>query len=162
MLTSNAELEKSDLIRPLSYEALEYFAGNQIPLSSRDNNALKCRFVRLGEAIMIGATIHFGPPDASLTGDRKTILRADLLDELLHNKKGEVATTLLSSEPLREHLKLHDAGFAIISATVNVPVALEITDDRVAFERADAASRQRTVEIAQQLVGANVMVIKLT
>ncbi|MCA9326889.1 hypothetical protein KC976_04855, partial [Candidatus Saccharibacteria bacterium] len=60
MLKSNMDLVLDDLVRPLSLEALEYFASGEIPLAREFDSTMEPKFIRLGGIMMIGATISFG------------------------------------------------------------------------------------------------------
>jgi hypothetical protein len=161
MLSSNATLEKSDLIRPLSFEALEYFASGLIPVSDRDTNTLRCKFIRLGEIIMVGTTIRFGGIDW-ITGEPNLIKHVDLVNELNRSKELYVpALALLKTEPQLEGDTLHDAGKAVIMADETTPIELGIIGASFDFGRADETGRQRTLKIAQQLVGSNIRVFAL-
>lgn len=159
MLSSNARLTKADLIRPLSPEALEYFASGVIPVSERDKNTLKCKFIRLGETVMIGAAIHYGTNNWT-SGEPKFVKHVDLLDELQRTEAlYKPASARLQDEPTLGRLPLHDAGMAVILAINAKPIELSVIGSSYDYGRADDNGRQRTVEVAQALVGSETMVI---
>ncbi len=161
MLTNNESLDYADLIRPLSLEALEYFASGDIPVAVSYDSPLRCKFIRYGEAMIIGAAIDFGKPD--YRGRQASILHVNLFEILLMNDEafGE-AQTAAEAEPFstggRHEGIFNDGGYATIGTDGTSPVSLVLRRDSYDFGRADEQGRLHSVEIAQQLVGDSITV----
>lgn len=161
MLTSNESLEYTDLIRPLSLEALEYFASGNIPVAVSYDSPLRCKFIRYGEAMMIGSVIDFGKPD--YRGRQASILHVNLFEMLQMNDEAfSAAQAVAEAEPFstggRYEGIFNDGGYIRIGKNDSTPTSLVLYRDSFDFGRADAAGRQRSVEIAQQLVGNTITV----
>lgn len=161
MLKTNEELLVEDLIRPLSLEALEYFASGAIPVAKSYESPLHCKFIRLGGAVMLGSAIDFGKE--SWSGQKSSILHRHLLDHLEVDEEAyAIAKAAADKEPFaaggRYKAVFNDGGYAYIRATDTVPSELVLTGASYDFGRADEAGRQRSVEVAQKLVGDTVLV----
>ena len=159
MLTSNEALCPSDLIRPLDLTALEYFASGTIPLANSYETVLRGKFIRIGEVIIIGSTIKYGRPD--MAGRSEFLKHWELLEHLQDYEEELYAKA--QGPPVGDQLEggeLSDAGFTLIAVTNSiVPIQLNIDGESRDYGRADAAGRQRTIEIAQGLVGNTVTVV---
>lgn len=161
MLTSNETLEYTDLIRPLSLDALKYFASGEIPVAVDYESPLRCKFIRYGEAMIIGATIDFGKTNSR--GKKRSILHADLFEEIrMDEELFNAARSAAEAEPVTtggSHQGIfNDGGYATIGVDGRTPVTLMLHRDSFDFGRADAAGRQRSLEFAQQLVGDTITV----
>lgn len=155
MLTTNEALTPSDLIRPLSLEALNYFASGAIPLSDNDKNCAIGKFVRVGGLMIIGTTIDYGEPD--YRGRRNSLFHRELLGYIKEHPELEELKGNLTDLTTRGIIS--DAGSTIIRHDQDLsPTALGIGGYSVDFGEADPAGRQRTIEIAQKLVGDTVTV----
>lgn len=161
MLTSNETLEYTDLIRPLSLDALKYFASGEIPVAVDYESPLRCKFIRYGEAMMIGAAIEFGTPN--FQGRKSSILHVNLFEILtMDAEMFDAAHTAADAEPFstggRYEGIFNDGGYVTIGTEGTTPTSLVLRGDSYDFGRADAAGRQRSVEVAQQLVGDTITV----
>lgn len=161
MLTSNESLDYADLIRPLSLGALEYFASGSIPVARSYGSPLRCKFIRYGEAMMIGAAIDFGTPN--YRGRKPSVLHVNLFETLrMDEEMFDAAHEAGAAEPYTTGGSYEgifsDGGYATISAEGIKPVSLVLSGDSFHFGRADADGRQRSVEVAQQLVGDTITV----
>lgn len=159
IMVSNETLTPADLIRPLSPEALEYFANGSIPVLDHEL-PLNGKFIRLGEIILVGTTIHYGRLDSM--GRRPSLLHRDMLDYLLENDEA-LGLPLVDpgSEPQIEGV-LHDAGTTRIRVDEDShPVSLLLSRESFEFGRAGLGGRKRTAEIAQKLVGDKVEVLSI-
>jgi len=162
MLRSNAELELSDLIRPLSLEALEYFASGVIPSAEGKSyqRPTSGKFIRIGGVMLIGTTMDYGLPGGGEDGERKFLLHINMLQHLRHNET-ELFATVRDLE-LDNHIckgVMSDAGSSFIRVDADEkPYELILGSNSYDFGRADEAGRAQTIEIAQQLVGPAVHV----
>lgn len=154
---TNKQLDITDLARPLSLEAVVFFASDELPKAKEHDTARFGKFVRLGEAMVIGATMSHGTPDHR--GDLSTVFHWQLIrflhdDPELHQR----AEATYNDEP---HLRggLTDAGRTFIKVDeTGAPVELSLGGNSFDFGRADAAGREKTLQVAQALVGDTVRV----
>lgn len=156
MLSSNESLVHEDLIRPLSLEALQYFASGVIPVAESYETSLFCKFIRLGDAMMLGAAIDFGEED--WRGKKRSIQHVNLLEFLeLDGETYAIAGAAAASEPFTRGGRypgvFSDGGFATIRANGSTPTKLVLGGESYDYGRADEAGRQRSGEVAQLLVG---------
>ncbi|MBP7807263.1 hypothetical protein KA047_02090 [Candidatus Saccharibacteria bacterium] len=161
MLKSNESLDYTDLIRPLSLEAVEYFASGDIPLAASYDSPLLCKFIRYGEVMMIGTAIDFGKPD--YRGRRACILHINLFETLQMNDEAfSAAQAVAEAEPFSTGGTyigvFNDGGYAEIGTDGTSPVSLILRRDSYDFGRADEQGRLRSIEVAQQLVGDTIAV----
>lgn len=161
MLTNNESLDYTDLIRPLSLEALEYFASGDIPVAVLYDSPLQCKFIRYGETMMIGAAIDFGASD--YRGRQASILHVNLFEILqMDDEAFSAAQAVAEAEPFstggRYEGVFNDGGYVRIGTNDSTPISLVLYRDSFHFGRADEQGRLRSVEVAQQLVGDTIAV----
>ncbi len=158
------KVESTDLIRVVSPESLQYFASIEL---SNDwepgESALRCKFVRLGEVIVLGATIDYGKE--SWDGRRNSLVHLDLMWHALTGRLGDdVKRQIEETAPedgkyLKDKWPVTDAGRSWISINASKwPTGLDLYADSYDLGRGDDNARQRTVEIAQGVLGPVIQV----
>lgn len=160
MLTSNETLELNDLIRPLNLEAIQYFASGEIPTRSGGQNTLSGKFVRIGNLMCFGTSIRFGRPDRFK--QLNFIRHYNLLDEVALTERELLvkATEEAFKEPTLHGGGMNDAGQTLIVVDSDLrPCGLEISGESLDYGRNTDAVRERTIEIAQALVGPSIAVV---
>jgi hypothetical protein len=158
MPNPNERLTAADLIRPLSAEALIYFASGEVPVANRDIDALSGKFIRVGGVMLIGADIKFGMPDEY--GEPSTLSSPDLVAHLLGDETGlyDSATDTYHGRPLPGSI-VHDAGLTrIIVNSEQRPVELQIFGRSSQYGSASPEGRERTQIVAQANVGQEIAV----
>lgn len=149
-----------DLVQELSPDALRYYS--EMVLSDEwapHDNALRGKFVRLGEIILIGAAIEYGPADHY--GDRRHIKHIDMLWHGMRGMGQGVQDRICETAPkegnyLNRKWPLVDAGRSRIQIDcAGQPRGLVLDDRSFDYGRPDPTARQRTGEIAQLVLGAN-------
>jgi hypothetical protein len=154
---TNEQLDMTDLARPLSLEAIQFFASDVLPKAKKFDSSRRGKFVRIGGAMVIGTTMDYGTRD--YLGDLQFIKHWQL-GELLRTipDLDELARATIDDEP-QIGGGLTDAGASLVTIRDGVPVQLELYGSSYDFGWADEAGRARTIEIAQALVGDTISVI---
>ena len=158
MPLQNESLTIADLVRPLSLEAIQYFASNDIPVVKEHDTSRYGKFIRIGEVMLIGSIIDYGKPNGH--GTYKDIKHVDILTyliehapELYREARKTPANELTPKNPLS------DAGYTWIGVDAdNNPTSLRLSQDSYDYGRAKEAGRQASIEIAQKLVGDSIVV----
>ncbi|HSW78634.1 MAG TPA: hypothetical protein VLF88_01270 [Candidatus Babeliales bacterium] len=158
------EVRLGDLVRVLSPEGLDYFAQTKLSAEWPPyKNLLDGKFVRLGEVILLGADIDFGP-------DHFRFGRTHLQHEALlwHGFRGmgeDLQQRIKRTAPkddtyLEDRWPLVDAGHSeIVLSPEARPIGLELTGSSHDYGRPDEATRQKTGELAQMVLGQNISVV---
>jgi hypothetical protein len=153
------KVEVSDLVRELSPDAIRYFAEMELSDEwSTDETALSGKFVRLGEIILLGTTIEFGPV---YRGHRNSLIHMNMLGHGFNGMGEDIVERIKAGAPEdAEYLKgrwpLVDAGGSIIRTYKDgQPVNLSLYGNSYDFGRGTEQVRQRTGEIAQSVLGTD-------
>lgn len=158
-------VQRDDLIRELSPEAVEYFTsirlGDDWDRVDRVYDSLK--FVRLGvgEAakIVLGAAIKYGPEEhIGNRVTRKSVRHRDLLDftleQMSQDEMDAIRSTVNGRAILREDRSglLLDAGRLMILSDGPEPPDVLLYEKSLDFDRADPAGREETCALVQTLL----------
>lgn len=155
-LLSNLTLEADDLIRPLSLDAVIYFASGEIPLAEDDKHTLTGKFIRIGNLMLIGTTIRFGKSD--MHGDKDFIRHFYFFEYLERHEDAFTGREVDAiSKPICGGL-INDAGSSRIVVHADKPAGLMLYGSSGDFGKANEVGRLRTYEVAQLLVGESVYV----
>src|SRR3989344_8952411 len=152
------EVRTEDLVRELSPDALSYFASMELSDEWPSyENTLSGKFVRLGEVILLGAAIDYGEIHR---GQRYSLLHLDIMEHGSYGMGEDIAARIKTTAPqngiyLKEHWPLVDAGWSRIAVDKNgQPIGLKLSDGSYDFGQPVEAIRQKTSEIAQEVLGA--------
>ncbi len=129
----------------------------------RGSNPLRGKFVRLGEVILLGTTIDYGP--AEWFSEKRRYLKH--VDMAWHGNCGmgdAVTARIRETAPedeiyLRKKWPLVDAGESLIRLdTAGSPYSLTLNEDSTDFGRPDKVTRQKTGELARVALGPDFIV----
>lgn len=148
---TNEELDISDLARPLSLEAVIYFASDCLPKAKGYESSRHGKFVRIGSVMVIGATLDHGKPDFR---GRLHFLQHWQLGNFLRadEELAKVAEATVTDEPQIGGGLTDAGGTYIVASKEGVPTELWLSGNSFDFGRADEAGREKTIEVAQALV----------
>lgn len=161
------QLQTGDLVREVSPESLQYFADMELsPQWSNKDLALNGKFVRLGEVVLVGSTMHYGKRDP-FTSERPSLMHMDMVEYALNGMEDEVVDRIVATAPRNgDYLRkwpIVDAGATHIIVDEERTVTEFIMRARsFHFGRADVTGRQKSINIAQQAVGPDIQVVNLS
>lgn len=156
------EVTEKDLIRPLSYEALEYYAGVELGDDWDTKSGMKRgKFVLLGAQLFLGSTIEYGKPK---NGKYKWLRHFEIRNFALDAMSPTEVETLkgyaesIESRKIDNHVML-DAGFYSIGINADtIPMTLELSGNSKEFGCANPEGRRLTGELASDAIGQSVEV----
>ncbi len=128
-----------------------------------DETALGGKFVRLGEIILLGATVDYGPID-QYRGKRSYLKHIDMLWHGFQDMGDDVTNRIRQTAPkdgeyLQRKWPLVDAGYSRIRVDGDgQPHELVLDNRSFDYGRPDEPVRQRTGEIAQLVLGTDFLI----
>lgn len=157
---------KADLIRELSLESVQYFAGLELNPGdwAKHETPLDGKFVRFGEVIVLGATMDYGPL-LTYVNRRKSLNHIDICQHVFRGMGEEIVERIKSTTPndascLKGTDYLLDAGYTSIKTWGGKPYVIVINDESVDFGRGDESARQKTWELAEAALAPYITVFR--
>lgn len=158
------EVKIDDLVRELTPESLDYFANLELSDEWKSyESTLEGKFVRLGDVILLGATIDFGPLDyrkmrSQLTHDMMTNHGLNGIGDEISARVLETAVD--DQEYLRNHWPLVDAGkSAIHTDNEGDVIGLTLDNRSIDYGKATDTIRETTGALARELLGSSITVV---